>query len=77
MSDYLTVADLADLLRCSRNAVYKRLYRGLIPERAIVRMGPRTLLFKRAVLDRTVLKGGYCRGAPEATDPTSKEGGEP
>lgn len=76
MSDYLTVSELAELLRCSANAVYKRVYRGLIPKRAIVRMGPRTLLFKRSVLDRTVLRGGYVCQAPESTEPTSDVGGE-
>lgn len=63
-SEYLSVPELAELLRCSTPALYKKLQRGLIPEQAIVRISPRKILFKKWVLNRTILKGGYdCRSA--------------
>lgn len=76
MSDFLTVHELAELIRCTPNAIYKRVYRGLIPERAIVRMGPRQILFKRDILNRTVLKGGYTYQGPESAESTTDDGGE-
>lgn len=66
-SEYLSVPELAELLRTTPAALYKRLQRGGIPEQAIVRISARKILFKRWVLNRTILKGGY-RPAPSETD---------
>jgi len=56
-SDLLTTAEVAELLRMSRRAIYERLRRDPAAIPGVVRVG-RRLLFRRSSLEAWIGKGG-------------------
>lgn len=50
-TNLLTARQLAERLGITLPALYQRVSRGLIPERTIVRVGPRTLRFSPGEVD--------------------------